>query len=186
MKTLCAFVLFFVSFYSFSQINFGVKAGLNFSTTKFEENIHDFKFTEENGTGFHVGSFVDLALNTHFHAQTEVLYSREGVKDQFVDYINIPLIGKWYPIPTVYIGIGPQLSILANTESYKDNFENILFGALFEAGVEINHFVFDVRYILGISNSVEMPIGVGSEDNLNNITAKAKSNNFQLSVAYKF
>ena len=187
MKKQCALIVFLLSFSSsFSQVSFGVKAGANFSNMSVEDNAYDFDFIEDDGTGFHIGSFLDLKFNTNLGGQAEVLFSRSGIKDQYVDYISVPVFVKWYPISPLNIGVGPQVSFFADAEGSKENYEKTVLAAFANIGFNISDFVISARYILGISNSVEQEFIIGSPPSLNLFTANAKENIIQVSFGYRF
>ena len=170
----------------FSQVSFGVKAGVNFTKITLEDHPNDFRFSDDDGTGFHFGAFVGLDLNSSFGLQTEALYSREGIKDQYADYINIPVFLKWYPVAPVHLGVGPQIGFLANTELIKGQYENVAFGALINLGADIADFTVSARYVIGLSNVLDREYQLGTPPNINPFTIEGKENNFQLSLGYTF
>ena len=157
-------------------IKFGVKGGANFSNVKGD-------FDSENITNFHVGALVELNITPSFSLQPEVLYSSQGAKlkgsdDIKSDYINIPVMARFYVIPKLLsIDAGPQFGFLVN-----DNYDNI--GPAFKSknydfavagGVTvdiISGLFVSGRYVVGLTDTTE-------DSDVKNMTA-------QFSVGYKF
>jgi hypothetical protein len=134
-------------------IKFGAKAGINFSTVKFEgppivisgnENItekRDSKFT----VGFNVGGLLEIGITDKFSFQPELLFSAQGTKlvldkdvirptpeetgvTKFIikdiiettiknNYLNVPLLAKYYATKKIFIIAGPQLGFLLSSIS---------------------------------------------------------------------
>jgi hypothetical protein len=149
-----------------AQVQFGVKAGANFST-----------FTSADGAktrvGFNAGALVKIPLVEALSLQPEVVYSQQGAKGtesgtdftQTADYINIPVLAK-YSLPVgVFFETGPQIGFLMSakvkaggqSESDKDSFKSTDFSWAIGAGYvipDVNLGV-DVRYNLGLSKIAE-------------------------------
>ena len=110
------------------------------------------KFTGNFGLG------VEYALSQHWGLGLDALYSLQGRKfdysnteyNQKNDYIKIPLYASYRtPLSSsvAFVGkLGPQLSILTNSElkggsqklDTKDQYKDITFGGVANAGVEFN------------------------------------------------
>src|SRR5690554_2937826 len=84
------------------EVKFGPKAGVNFANISGQDNA-------EMKTGFHVGAVAEIKFNEKFSIQPEVLYSAQGAKYEYfvgnnkladatqsLDYINIPIMAKYY------------------------------------------------------------------------------------------
>ena len=103
------------SFTSQAQgIDFGVKAGVNFA------NITDASGLS-NRTGFVAGVFVGGKLNDNLGIQGELLYSQQGAEFELgefnLDYVNVPLLVKYYVSQGLNIQAGPQFGVLVNDET---------------------------------------------------------------------
>lgn len=103
------------SFTSQAQgIDFGVKAGVNFA------NITDASGLS-NRTGFVAGVFVGGKLNDNLGIQGELLYSQQGAEFELgefnLDYVNVPLLVKYYVAQGLNIQAGPQFGVLVNDET---------------------------------------------------------------------
>ena len=194
------------------EITFGAKAGVNFSTIGGDET-GDY----ESKTGFHIGAVAEIMISDKFSFQPELMYSSQGAKSSYsgtftllgdtiyeteelkykLDYINIPLMAKYYVAEGFSIEAGPQIGFLV---SAKDEFEftetengvtqsgseeediedtsSIDFGVNFGLGYKLESGLnFGARYNLGLSNIND---GKGSD------VFKQQNNVFQLSVGYMF
>lgn len=157
-------------------VSFGVKGGANFSNVKSD-------FDSDNVTSLHVGAFVELNLVPSFSIQPELLYSSQGAKvegfdDIKTDYINIPVMARFYVLPKVVsIDAGPQFGFLVN-DNYSDigaDYKAKNFDFAVAGGVTVNliqGLFVSGRYVVGLTDT--------SED------ADVKNTTAQFSVGYKF
>lgn len=178
------------------DIKIGAKAGLNIS------NISDLDDSKSK-TGFHVGAVAEIFITEKFSVQPEIIYSTQGAKQEEtvyfmgvsakfkattkLDYLNIPIMAKYYIIDGLNVQAGPQVGfnvkseakMEANGESetmdMKSDTKKVDFGLNLGVGYELPIGVFfDARYNLGLSK-------ISKEgDN------SAKNRVFQISVGYKF
>jgi len=87
----------------------GVRIGANYS------NIY---FPDENGGGgegkfgLSVGGFTKIRFSRWIALQAEAHYSQKGEVDFELDYLEIPLVLKVYPLKRFNVHIGPQLDIM--------------------------------------------------------------------------
>lgn len=119
-------------------VMFGAKGGVNFSTFS-GDGVS--AFTDKNGrTSFHLGLVAEIPMSERFSIQPEVLYSGQGYDlvsrdnasdvEYQLDYINIPVIAKFYVMEGLALEAGPQVGFLVNSEidserSFLDD-ENII------------------------------------------------------------
>lgn len=180
-----------------SDISFGLKGGLNFSLIT-GDDTDDF----DGKVSFHVGTVVEFPISEKFSIQPELLYSEQGDKGTFdgmeikfkLDYLNLPLMAKYYVADRFSLEAGPQIGFLLSAEAegdgvtvdIKDIFKGIDFGLGFGLGYKLeNGLNFSGRFNVGLSNIVEdegsildMEFDSGNTKNYNNV--------FQLSVGYLF
>ena len=174
MKKLFLFftlALFSLNF-SIAQVNFGAKAGVNFS-----DITGDDTESFSGLTSFHVGVVAEIMISEEFAFQPELLYSAQGSdwEDEFdgdtykgtvkVDYLNVPLMAKYYVAEGFCLEAGPQLGLLlsANSEQdgfadqdIKDDLKSIDFGVNFGVGYKLeNGLNFGARYNLGLTDGNE-------------------------------
>jgi hypothetical protein len=159
------------------DITFGVKAGANFSNLKV--TFDGEGASPDGATSLYIGGLVDIGLSENVHFQPELLYSIEGAEDAEVNYVNVPLMFKYYLIEGFNIQAGPQLGILVDAEGGTDGLKGTNFGLNFGAAFEIvGGFFADARYNLGIANIAETDPDFGD--------AKLRTKGFQLGVGYRF
>ncbi|GAB2772444.1 porin family protein [Salinimicrobium soli] len=182
------------------EVNFGAKAGVNFASFS-GDDADDAEF--DGKTGFHLGVIAEIAFSSRFSVQPEVLYSTRGAKnsdfffeDEFgddmsgeidvkLDYIEIPIMLKYYVAQGFSLQAGPQLSFNTKSEmefsdgsdsitiGVEDETESFEFGGAVGVGYDLPVGVFfQGRYTMGFSD-------VYTDSDIRN-------NVFQLSVGYKF
>lgn len=168
MLILCTLFLGVTAMAQSQKIKFGVKAGLNIASLTFDES----ELHSSSKTGFTTGFMVEIPLAKNFSLQPELLYSQQGTKTSFSDqdvtnsnykgtidlnYLNIPVMLKYYLIKGFSIQAGPQIGILLKANNkYQDNF----------LGYE-NHERFDLSdYSTGLDTSVNFGLGYQFKDKL--------------------
>lgn len=189
------------------EIKFGAKAGVNFASLG-----GDLKDVDGR-TSFHIGAVAEIVISQQFSFQPELVYSSQGFKVNGTDYtigvaidveqtlkleyINLPLMAKFYVAEQFAIEAGPQIGFLvaakskiestsngtseSNTEDVKDFYKGIDFGL--GAGVSYkleNGLFFGARYNLGLSNISENGNAEIADD------FETQNNVIQVSVGYFF
>lgn len=165
------------------EIKFGVKAGLNLAFIT-GDNTEDFDPT----TNFHVGIMAEIKISDKLSLQPELIYSGQGADTNIasegsisLNYLNLPLIGKYYVTERLSLEAGPQIGVLLSTNGgtvdYKELLKPIDYGVNFGVGYKLdNGLNFTARYNLGLSNIND--VDGFSDKNSNGV--------FQLSVGYFF
>ncbi|QIE58545.1 PorT family protein [Rasiella rasia] len=214
---LVAIALFAFTFTNAQDIKFGAKAGVNFASVG-----GDFTEDSEGLTGFHIGGLVEILISEKFGIQPEILYSAQGNKfeettsdigitakstsKQKIDYINIPILGKYYFTEEFSVEAGPQIGFLASANRENDievsgenatpeviaiiesqsggeqDISDSVKGTDFSLAAGATYRLpmgvfFSARYALGLSNINDGP-GSDNFKNQNNVA--------QLSVGYSF
>lgn len=201
-KKVLTVLIIVVTAISSNAQQFGVKAGLNLASI-----TGDFSEFFEGRTSFHVGGLVEFELSEKFSIQPELIYSSQGAKyaelekgdkdNILLDYLNIPVMGKYYVVEGLSIEVGPQLGILlsaknkyeysydgeeieSGNDDIKEDINSIDFGVNFGVGYKLDSGLnFAARYNLGISN-------LDKSDEEYDLNLKNKNGVFQLSVGYLF
>lgn len=148
------------------KVKVGVKAGLNLAALTFDES----ELNSSNKTGFTAGVMVEVPLSKNFSLQPELLYSQQGTKISFSDpdvtnsqfkstidlnYLNIPVMLKYYVVKGLSIQAGPQIGILLKANNkYQDNF----------LGYENKETLNLKEYSTGIDTSVDFGLGYQFKD----------------------
>ena len=170
-------------------VKFGPKAGVNISNLSGEADT-DMK------VGFHVGAFAEIFFTDQFALQPELLYSTQGAKGEILaadfeakyDFINIPIMAKYYFTEGLAIEAGPYVGFLMKAEhkiygdssalsgDVKDEMNTLDFGLGIGARYSLNNgFFAGARYNLGLSD-------IPKENDGDAI----KNSVIQISVGYKF
>jgi len=179
------FALFFFQNSLAQEQNIGFKLGINRS------NLNGDLGEDASGkTGFHGGLFFESRKN-NFALSLELLYSNQGLKfgdnsdndgSLTLEYINLPVIAKYFLIENITLEAGPQLGILASAKStsneLNDVFKDFDFGVNFGVGFRTNtNICFGIRYYMGIED-------VLTGTSFSNVSGKNRV--LQFSVGYLF
>ena len=148
---------------SAQETSFGVKAGLSLSG--FNE---DLSADTDAQTGFVAGVLVSINFSDIFSLQPEVLYSQQGANPDrgdntfIMDYINVPILAKFFFLEGWYGAIGPQFgfSIRADTEDIEgrddldlDDTKTFAFAVPVGTGYQLDSGLgLDVRYNVGLTD----------------------------------
>ena len=146
-----------------AQFTIGPKVGLNLSNEY--SGIKPIDESNNYKTGLNAGIFGKYEINDIFDIQAELLYSQQGFKsdiklfdyggtileDDFKilsQYLNIPVVLKYYPFKRFYIEAGPQIGICFNSkispgdidikEAFDTNY-NTVFSLVGGIGVNIGY-----------------------------------------------
>ena len=204
-----AIAVFTLSSVNAQDITFGAKAGINIA------NLDVTDANIDSRTSLHLGVTAEFEISDTFSIQPELLYSAQGAtesdtyEDSFVrqvsesewklNYIQIPIMAKFYVSEGLSLEAGPQIGFLASAEVDSDSTETSLFdgssvstsstvdakeivksvdfGLNFGLGYKLDSGLnFALRYNLGLSNIYDV-----SETDV-----KIKNRVFQLSVGYTF
>ncbi len=182
------------------DVGFGIKGGYNLS------NLTGDVENAESKSGFHLGLFVEIPVAERFSIQPEVLYSAQGAKYETesslinqrleykanYDYINVPVLAKFYATEGLAIEVGPQFGFLVSAKDkletsgvvdtetetdVKDNLESFDFSIAAGLSYKLpSNLLFGARYNFGLSNMVKD----ASDD------YKVRNGVLQVFVGYKF
>lgn len=170
------FLLFAVFVFSITRIqaqgiHIGVKAGTNVSFLTGRSFNSGFQWA------FMAGAFAELNVSSKWGVQPEVLFSQTktqtadnfntivntptntGIpnRDVSLNYLSIPILLTYRPIPILSLQAGPQFGILMNTsQNITTNGANAFksgdFALVGGAQVNLGLFKAGARYIFGLSN----------------------------------
>lgn len=164
--TLLGLVAFSTTALAQQEVKFGPKAGVNFANIS-GKDAEDTKML----IGFHVGGFAEIKFNDKFAIQPEILYSAQGAKQEGtrnvmgvnvttnatskIDYINVPIMAKYYIAPSFAVEAGPYVGFLMSSKT-----EGTINSMGQNVSVESDEKDF--------SNSIDFGVGVGASFNLDN------------------
>ena len=108
------------------EVKYGAKVGLNLSNVT--GDIEDTK----NKTGLLIGGYAEIKVTDKFSVQPEISYSAQGTKaedsysdmygsitidlTQKLNYLNVPVMAKYYVDKKFYLEAGPQIGFLLSAE----------------------------------------------------------------------
>lgn len=167
MKNIILSILFLIiSHSSYSQLNFGLRSGLNISTTK---GIITYP---KNRLGLYAGALAKISFKNKFLFQTELLYSSKGYKyldlstkknaSMRFNYLNLPILFGYEIDDKTKVIAGVDFGYLASAINFI-NEERINTSASFptkiDAGVcvGVNYNIYklfgaEIRYNFGFKN----------------------------------
>lgn len=129
------------------EIDLGIKLGANFSTINDASGL-------KNKTGLQAGAFLKVGFGK-YAIQPEVLYSQQGAKSFDLDYVNVPVMFKYYIVGNILnLQAGPQFGFLTN-DSLGDQIKAKSFDFSGAAGAGIDlplGFRVDARYHFGMTD----------------------------------
>jgi len=180
------------------KVKLGAKAGLNINTLS---KSKDFVYENySSAVSFHVGAVAEITISEKFSFQPELIYSAQGAKVKFnisnegtfkLNYLNVPLLTKYYVADRFSVEVGPKIGFLlsaeqivdSNSQDYKDFLKTIDFGLSFGVSYALDDtgLNFGARYNLGFSNILDSPV-YGEESG----TYSIKNSVLQISVGYLF
>lgn len=209
-----------VSTGAFAQnFEWGVKAGLNVSSVSKMKDILSIdeagaaKFENKMRTGFVGGFFGEYVINDYFGIQAELLYSMQGSKYTFdavdgagtlsvkstvkTDYINLPILAKFYILEGFSVEIGPQFGYMISAKQKFSGIEDDVLedAIIIELGGEnlYDHDdlkKFDISAALGLSYKFNFGLDVFARYNLGLTEVykdtKSKNGVLSLGVGYRF
>lgn len=180
------------------EVKFGPKAGVNFANLSGVDNA-------DMMTAFHFGAVAEIKFNEKFSVQPEVVYSAQGYTGDYMigsskvadytqklDYVNVPIMAKYYIVEGFSVEAGPQVGFLVKAES---KFENKEAGVTLTDG-DNKDFYKSTDFGLNFGLAYDLPMGVffgarfnlGLSDIRNNTDSgdAIKNNVIQVGVGYKF
>lgn len=172
------------------KVVFGAKAGVNFADIT-GDDVESFKGL----TSFHLGAVAEIPICNSISLQPELLYSRQGSDYEEAsfsgsvkaDYLNVPVMAKYYLGEGFSVEAGPQIGFLMSAkdeydggdDDIKDYLKSTDFGVNFGLGYKLdNGLNFSARYNLGLSN-------VNDSNDLD-AGAEYKNSVIQIGIGYFF
>ncbi|GGA87059.1 porin family protein [Puia dinghuensis] len=148
-------------------IHLGIKAGANLFKVDGQSMSSEFKF------GYSVGAFAELNVTPNWGIQPELLFNQTNYRTgtQFssiypngvnsvegkLNYLSIPVLLSFRPIPLLSLQAGPQFGILLNQDeslvsNTKDAFKKGDFAVVAGAQLNLASIKVGARYVIGLSD----------------------------------
>ncbi len=186
---LSAIAIMAFAFSNAQETRFGVKGGLNITSFS-GGNYYDAKSL----VGFQVGGFAEIKVIDRLAIQPELLFSTQGARLEFgntdfdtkLNYINVPVLAKFYVTKQFTVEAGPQLGFLVSAKSegedVKDGFKSVDTGFNFGVGYNFtDNFSVGARYTVGLANIADR-----DADTWDEYYDSPKNSVFAITLAYKF
>ncbi len=192
-----------VSVSAMAQVQFGGKVGFDMTNFWGSDVEHAMK------PGYQVGLMMEYKFNPHFAIAPEVVFAAQGGKSKAFDldinkqgfeitttdikyntnYINVPVMFKYYVVPSFSIDFGPQVGFnvyskidakgLDKPVDFKDATNTVDFGLGLGGTYNLTENAFvQARYTMGLTKVYKDEWVLG--DN------KAKNGNIQIAFGMKF
>jgi hypothetical protein len=172
-----------------SQNNIGVFSGITASNLT-DGFLNDF-YLGSNSFSFHFGVVYEMKLNEKFSFRPKIIYTQQGDKETFYDYIqyettyiNTPLNFKFFKNP--YLLVGPQIGFLINTKKNYIDFGDLKsfdYGANLGIGLNLKNFFIDFTIYKGFNELIDIELQL---DQYNKIDIKATNFTALFSLGYNF
>jgi len=148
-------------------VHLGIKAGANLFKVDGQSFSDEYKF------GYNVGAFSQINFTPNWGIQPEVMFNQTnyrtgtefssiypgGVNDVKgkLNYLTIPLLLNFRPIPLLSILAGPQFGILLNQDRHlidqgKDAFKKGDFSLVGGAQLNLASIMVGARYVIGLND----------------------------------
>jgi len=195
------------------ELRVGIKGGPSLATEVFDDYDGN-----QMTLGYHFGAYVEMLLTDQFSVQPEVLFSNQGSRFEdyedpsyelwddrhITNYLNIPVVAKFYPVKGFNIHAGPQIGFLLSAkntysewtletdqdlsydEDIKEHFKNLDVGVVMGLGYEHESGLSaTARYVLGISDINDYQGNSEFDYDLTS-TDKIRNQVLQVSLGYAF
>jgi uncharacterized protein (UPF0128 family) len=151
-------------------VDLGIKAGINFAELTDASDL-------DNKTGYTFGLFAGIKFSDKIGIQGDLLYSAQGVDDIDLNYVNVPIVLRYFIISKLNVQVGPQFGFVVD-DNVKDVFKNTA-----------ESKTFDLSGIVGLG--YDLPLGFRVEGRYNfgfsdAVDELGKNSVFNLSVGYSF
>jgi opacity protein-like surface antigen len=153
----------------------GMGFKLGFDVAKINTDYNELDEFLDSRVGFIGGAYITYSLNRQFAIQPEILYVNKGAAKDLIlinatwaiDYLEVPVLLKFDIVPNGPVHpnlfVGPAMSVLMSSKFHvldydfdvSDGMKTMDFGLVFGGGLDYKRFTFDVRYTLGLTNTVD-------------------------------
>jgi hypothetical protein len=171
-KRFAILFLLFINYSGYSQVNFGVKSGINIATTK------DIITFPKNRMGWYMGGLAKIPISKKFFLEPELIYSSKGYR--YIDlsdgetvamrlnYLTVPILLGYEIDHKTKVVLGTELGYLLKATNYfnKENFDATSnFPQKFDIGINIGlaynitkSLGSEIRYSYGFKNLYQTDI----------------------------
>jgi len=179
-----------------AQVQFGAKVGFDLTNFWGENAVHGMK------PGYQVGLLMEYKFTPTFAIAPEVVFAAQGAKGDIINfsdykglkatyntnYINVPVMLKYYATPSFSIDFGPQVGFNVYSKytvedfdaiDVKDETKGVDFGLGLGATYNLTNNAFvQARYTMGMTNTYKNSFKIAGDE--------AKNSNIQIAFGMKF
>lgn len=181
-----------------AQVDFGVKAGINYNSESIKNVSEDVFEGAESKTGYHAGIWLRFKIPVigfyirpelvYTNLENDVLYkSTNNLTSYSFQKIDIPvLLGKrFFGVGTVFAG--PSFQYILNSDfSFNDissvDADGFTVGLQFGAGIELGNLGIDVRWERGFNDVESLFLNTSTNTN---ITFDTRVNQIIIGLSYQ-
>jgi hypothetical protein len=173
-----------------AQVNFGIKAGLNFSNAAFDYADADPVLR------VNAGIVSEINLGKNFLVKPELLYSAKGWKATDIsvtlNYISLPLLAGCRVIPDLAVLLGPEVGYLTGVSRKPDAdfgnaYEKFDYGIAVGASYRIvKKFSVELIYTHGFDTLVKAKLRDNNNSPTGEILRDGANRVIQLGLIYQF
>jgi hypothetical protein len=170
-------------------VSAGIKGGYNIANQSMDPS--DSELADSRG-GLSLGGYVGIPLTPSLSLQPEALFTMKGDREEAdgvegsfkLNYIEVPVLAKasFMPMspakPSIFAGPSVSYNLSAKTEAtgvdeldVKDQVNPFDFGLVFGGGLDFpmagtKSFGVDVRYTMGLTNTIDGDTGAEAKNNV--------------------
>jgi len=200
-RILFTLISIFISISSYSQIDIGIKGGINLNFSKEANIVGDFDISRnsEHDLSFHLGIMAEFEIQKlGISIRPEILYTTNnydyvGLIDRdsqrlTIQKIDVPILVGIDIIGPLRLLIGPSLQIILDTDFDIKEFQEIdndtfSLNAQIGLGLKFDRFDVDIRWEKGLTN---MESNFVTEIANVGVNFDTRPNQLILGIAYRF
>ncbi len=147
------------------KIEVGAKGGLNYSALNLSKDGRLSGTNYHPAIGYHLGGYA-LIKFTKFAIQPELVYSSQGQYfttpyysnlKTTLNYINIPVMFKYYPVGSLNIQVGAQLSLLASSKGDLNEIQNGSFVGQPVTNQDLSSYLKSTDFAIAFGAGINLP-----------------------------
>jgi len=180
-----------------AQIDYGVKAGINYSKNSDLTIFGGFtavneRFSSERQIGFTAGVFAKASLSKFF-VQPELLFTQtrsgyDGNPDLKISYLELPVLAGFNVFEQFSIYAGPSVQLVIDdtfSQVFDLDFDSkSVFAINIGAQFQVNKLGFDLRYVGNVSENLATYLDAIAADGLG-YSINTKSDQWVISMSYQ-
>jgi hypothetical protein len=155
---------------SFAQkiVEVGAKGGLNYSNLNLSVDGRLYGTNYHAGVGYHIGGYALIKLKK-FSIQPELLYSNQNQLfttpyysnlKTTLNYINIPVMFKYYLTGSLNVQAGPQLGILTSSTGDLVQIQNSNFTGQPISNQNLNSYLKSTDFSIAFGAGINLPLNL--------------------------